>query len=784
MFSSTTFVSLRQRPGSRFATALLFLLVVLGFGRQAQAGSGFFNDYIIVTGSGAGAANSGTTYYYHANASFNQAFQGKDLGTFDRRSGSLVLNGGQVNTFENGGDVIKDSTQIFFRLYRQTAANGDAGQGYTFQGSRLPQQGATAGNGDRRFESTNIQITRPNTVIAPVNLVQFTSGPGVYVVEVYFRAVGTSSGNRFYIYDSNGGPNYKATFTISGTDAMSGTPLVGQPTTTWLGGINPGTGCDPLNPSPTPTPSQTTSALIAPSEWFDPLLWTNGVPTEVTDAEVPNYSGNQCVVYPNIRCTAQTGPALVRNLTLRGNNNTDRSIARLVVGELRLYGDFADAANSFIARENSTFSLVGPRDQTFNGSALFYNMKIDGLTAGGAPTRKTLLGSMTINQTLTFVNGVIVTGKMDSDATRVLLATSPAMAQGGRITGENENNYVEGYVVAKEVPLSGVTQTFGNIGLDLTFSGSGTPGLTEVTRGTSFSAAGLLGSKPSIKRSFGVRPANASSAGNVLLARMGFRYLDRELQQVSAGGVGPINLDETQLTIWVSTSGGGGFQNLGRDRIDPTNNRVTQNAINTFATFTLGENSTPLPVNLTYFTAMRTAKGALVNWGTAQEKNNAGFEVQVSTDGREFRTLTTVKPASANSSAPSYYTYTDASASTGIRYYRLRQVDTDGVYTYTPVRVVNFGASDVVKVGTSSAFPNPLHNGEQLLVNVQSGTAGSALVRVTDALGREVTRQAAEVLAGSSTLQLPSLDSNPAGMYLVRLTLPNGTSQTIKIQKQ
>ncbi len=768
----------------RLLTAALVLALSLGTASQALAGSGFFNDYIIVTGSGAGATHSGATYYYHANATSNDAFQGTDLGTFDRNTGSLVIEGAQLHTFENGGDVIKDSTRMFFRIYKQTAANGDVGQGYSYQPVAIPQTGTGSTPGDRTFETTSGRIIRPNTTIDPINVIRFASGPGVYVVEVYFRAVGTNGGTRFYIYDSNSSANYRATFTISGTDATSGQSLVGQPTTMWLGGVNPGAGCDPLNPVTPPTPSQTTSELVDASEWFDPLLWTNGVPTQVTNTEVPNYSGNQCVVYPNIRTTAQKGPALVKNLTLRGNNTGDRSILRLLNGELQLYGDYVDEANSFIGRANTTFSIVGPRDQSFTGSALFFNVKVDGLTAGGAPTRKTLVGSMVVNQVLTMVNGVLVTGSANSSATRVQLASTTNTDPGGQIVGESETSYVEGYVVATEEPFTGITQAFGNIGLDLTFTGPGTPGPTEVTRSTGFSAAGLLGSKPSIKRLYGVRPTNANNTGNPLVARMGFRYLDRELQ-----GVGPqpstTNLDETQLTIWVSSAGGGGFQNLGRDRINPGGNRVTQNGINTFATFTLGENQTPLPVHLIYFTAQRTAKGTLVNWGTAIEKDNAGFEVQMSLDGHEFTTLTTVTPASTSSTSAHYYTYTDAVAHTGNVYYRLRQVDTDGTVTYTPVRVVNFGgAGAAVANTTSSVFPNPFHEGEQLLMSLKTRSTGTAVVRITDALGREVARQQMEVAAEATTLSLPSLDSKPAGLYLVQLALPGGAVQTIRIQKQ
>ena len=736
----------------RLLTAFLLLALSLGTAPKALAASGFFNDYIIASGSG---TSNGGAYYYHANAGFNDPFQGANLGSYDRASGTLGL-GGQANTFQNGGDNIKaDSTILFFRVYRKFAANGDAGQGYAFRGIKL-NPGTQQGNGDRFYETVNGTIKLDNQAATTVNLVSLTSGPGVYVVEAYLQAVGTNGTTRFKIFDSNSSANYKATFTVTSA-------ALGQAATIWLGGDNPGCVADN-------DPSQSTLALQVPSNWFDPFNWSNGVPTQVTDVEVPNYNTNNCVVYPNIRGNAQTGPAFSRNLTLNGNNPADRSIMRLVTGELMVFGDVANPTDSFIQRSGTTYTLAGG-NQAFDGSQTFYNFVVAGTG------RKTLRNTMQVTNSLNFISGVLVTGTANP------LNTSVSLQANARLTGETETSYLEGIVIDDEAAVPGVNQDFGGIGLDLTFS-SGNPGVTRVTRTTGFSAAGLMGGKPGIKRTFGIQPANATGPGNVLLARMGVRYLDRELQQVR-NTQSPVaqNLDETQLVIYISTSGGAGFANFGRDRINTSGNRVTQNGINTFATVSLGENTTPLPVSFIYFTAGRQQGGAVLTWGTAQEKDNAGFEVQVSRDGREFRTLTTIKPVSANSSAPRHYSYYDATSGSGTVYYRLRQVDTDGVYVYTPGRTVNFeGAS--LESSTSSVFPNPFNDGEQLMLTLESEVAGAATVSITDALGREVARNTVELPRGGATLPLPSLNGKPAGMYLVHLVLPSGTTKAVKVQKQ
>ncbi len=765
--------------GRAFA-ALLLLVLGLGAAPKAFAGSGIFESYVILN------PNNGGTRYYDAQVNtgnpdfmtFGNPRQPTDLGSYDRTSGQLILQGAQIKTFEDGTDVINQG-QFYYRIYRTVAANGDAGTGGTFRQVNLAQSGAKSGN-NRTFQEAaavgNNFPGLPANNAVPINLVGLTSGAGTYFFEVYFSATGSNGGTAYSIFDSRDGVNYRATFTVTGVPATS---------TTWLGGDNPS--CATGN-------SQELGPLTSQSNWFEPVNWTNGVPTPTTDVLVPNYAegtstraANPCAVYPNIRATATTGPAQCRSLTLEGENASNRSILRLITGELRVSGDFFDVADSYIQRAGvagnpTSFTLAGG-NQTFDGSANFKNFTVD----GGGVKRLTNAAAMTVDGTLRFVNGILQTQGVNASGSIVSLAPSAV------IVGESETSYVLGYISTKEPALIGINQNFGNIGLDLTFTGgdpngtqsNGTSGGVRIVRLTGVTVGSLLGGKPSIRRSYGIQPDNSSTASNVLVARIGVRYLDQELRGVQRGSVGPIDLDETQLTIWVSTSGGTGFENKSRDRINPSGNRVTQNGLTTFATTTLGENGAPLPVNFTYFTAMRESKGAMLNWGTAMEKDNAGFEVQMSLDGREFRTITTVRPATANSNAAHHYSYLDATASSGTRYYRLRQVDTDGTFAYTPVRVVNFGGSaEAAVASTSSVFPNPFRDGEQLVLSVKTAVSGTATVRVLDALGREVARQTADVSSETGTINLPSLDARPAGVYLVRLSLPSGATQTIKIQKQ
>jgi hypothetical protein len=94
---------------------------------------------------------------------------------------------------------------------------------------------------------------------------------------------------------------------------------------------------------------------------------------------------------------------------------------------------------------------------------------------------------------------------------------------------------------------------------------------------------------------------------------------------------------------------------------------------------TAASNNATTPVKLTSFTATAKAADAFLNWTTASEINNKGFDVERSVDGRTFESIGFVKGA-GNSTRMLNYSLTDAKAfeKTPVMYYRLKQVDFDG----------------------------------------------------------------------------------------------------------
>jgi hypothetical protein len=113
-----------------------------------------------------------------------------------------------------------------------------------------------------------------------------------------------------------------------------------------------------------------------------------------------------------------------------------------------------------------------------------------------------------------------------------------------------------------------------------------------------------------------------------------------------------------------------------------------------------------LPVKLSSFTATVEGSQVEVVWSTAQEKNSSHFDVERSADALSFDKINTVntKAVGGNSYGPLSYSYMDDSPLPGSSYYRLKQVDLNQSYEYSPVITVSVFKSNNIKF---VIYPNP-----------------------------------------------------------------------------
>ncbi|MEN0006217.1 MAG: T9SS type A sorting domain-containing protein [Bacteroidota bacterium] len=108
----------------------------------------------------------------------------------------------------------------------------------------------------------------------------------------------------------------------------------------------------------------------------------------------------------------------------------------------------------------------------------------------------------------------------------------------------------------------------------------------------------------------------------------------------------------------------------------------------------------PLPVELTTFSAEAVEKGVWLDWQTASEVNNMGFDVQRSVDGKSWETIHFVE-GHGDARQANTYRYFDPMFTGGALYYRLKQLDLDGSYAFSKVVTVQRDFEQI------RIFPNP-----------------------------------------------------------------------------
>jgi Secretion system C-terminal sorting domain len=110
--------------------------------------------------------------------------------------------------------------------------------------------------------------------------------------------------------------------------------------------------------------------------------------------------------------------------------------------------------------------------------------------------------------------------------------------------------------------------------------------------------------------------------------------------------------------------------------------------------------SIALPIKLSSFAASNIKNSNILNFTTTSEFNNAGFDIERSSDGVAFEKIGWVD-GHGNTKEEKQYSFTDTKPLFGINYYRLRQVDYDGRFEYSSIVSTKFESDD------RYLFPNP-----------------------------------------------------------------------------
>lgn len=176
-----------------------------------------------------------------------------------------------------------------------------------------------------------------------------------------------------------------------------------------------------------------------------------------------------------------------------------------------------------------------------------------------------------------------------------------------------------------------------------------------------------------------------------------------------------------------------------------------------------------LPVHLLSFTALKEKADVLLQWKVDNERNLSFYQVERSTDGNLFSIIGKVQPLSGNASIKNY-SFTDVRPAVGKNYYRLKMIDENGAFSYSPIRIVDFENSSIIIV-----YPNPFHT--NVKINVYKNNSLKNTVILYSIHGQFLLKKD---FSGSVSLSLKGL---AAGTYIVLINDGERTKE-YKIEKQ
>ena len=178
-----------------------------------------------------------------------------------------------------------------------------------------------------------------------------------------------------------------------------------------------------------------------------------------------------------------------------------------------------------------------------------------------------------------------------------------------------------------------------------------------------------------------------------------------------------------------------------------------------------------VPVELTTFTA--SAKNNSVNlvWITATETNNAGYSIERSVDNKNFTGIGYIE-GNGNTAAQHSYSFTDKNLQPGKYFYRLKQMNYDGGYTYSNVVEINVGAP--ADFTLSQNYPNPFNPSTTISFSVPEKSF--VTLKVYNILGKEVTTLVNSIKdAGNYNINFDA-GRYSSGVYFYRLSTGTGKS--------
>ena len=183
-----------------------------------------------------------------------------------------------------------------------------------------------------------------------------------------------------------------------------------------------------------------------------------------------------------------------------------------------------------------------------------------------------------------------------------------------------------------------------------------------------------------------------------------------------------------------------------------------------------------MPVNLQNFISYQNERGIVLQWITAAELNNEGFQVESSANGADWRPLGFVRGEGTTAQEQTYeFAVTKADLQIGRNFFRLKQMDHDGAFEYSNIIVGLWSENDTRLV----VAPNPATDHFFAYLPTEFQGRSDVQFRITDLAGKAWQR-GDFVQNDAAAFDLSGL---PAGSYLFVVT-SSQTQRTARFVKR
>jgi len=514
------------------------------------------------------------------------------------------------------------------------------------------------------------------------------------------------------------------------------------------------------------------------NDWNTDSNWCSpGKPTSATDVTIINGTG--VAFMP----TVNAGTAAVcKNLTISNTFPASSvTLAASATASLSISGNFT---NNGIFTDNSTAAaagvkLVGNIAQTIAGttSNVFNNLTIAN-TSAATPAINITTNNVTVNNNLTMTSGLINLNGYTITLGTAAGSTGALTYTAGRFYGGNIERWfptssITIPAVAGLFPIGTSTDYrpiyFGNAGL--------TAGGTIKVRHSATSGSTAVAFTDDVAIQVRSNSFWTVTTGNGL----GTGTFAIRTEGTGFGTVGATS--DLRLTLASAKASG----SVGAFGGTTTNPQVNRTGINTATTGVLpnsyywgsiNSTNTPLPIELLDFTAKLANTAIDLRWSTSSELNNDFFTVErLNAEDDMFDQIAVVKGSGTINEARSYHAY-DFVPNIGKNYYRLKQTDFDGKFSYSKIVMVDFqGSGELVSV-----YPNPT-NQETITVEVKWLKPGQQVpLQIRSTLGVQTFSATYNADSAGNIKVSIQVDRWSQGLYFIQIGTESGIQRKIMIE--